>query len=190
MLWPYRRSQTSRSRPRSPSYCRTCSSWCCGSWGMEQHPDGLWCRWVQLLCMCSCICITCSTASESSAGDGLHKVTSQQLAASIQKLAKLQPRHESVWLAASCIQVAAQSASTTALWWRPISTQQRANVQTHALCSGIHPSVNASVAALTPCLPACSVIFFVLQHTPLIPMVTLVMAHGLSQDLFETYKVR
>lgn len=28
-----------------------------------------------------------------------------------------------------------------------------------------------------------------LQHTPLIPMMTLVMAHGLSQELFEKYKV-
>lgn len=28
-----------------------------------------------------------------------------------------------------------------------------------------------------------------LQHTPLIPMMALVMAHGLSQDLFEKYKV-
>ncbi len=31
--------------------------------------------------------------------------------------------------------------------------------------------------------------FTAMQGTPLIPMVTLVMAHGLSQDLFEKYKV-
>lgn len=36
---------------------------------------------------------------------------------------------------------------------------------------------------------SCRVVCMCLQGTPLIPMVTLVMAHGLSQDLFEKYKV-
>jgi hypothetical protein len=35
----------------------------------------------------------------------------------------------------------------------------------------------------------CVLVTSTMQHTPLIPMVTLILAHGLSQDLFETYKV-
>lgn len=39
-------------------------------------------------------------------------------------------------------------------------------------------------------LTMCVLVTSTMQHTPLIPMVTLVLAHGLSQDLFERYKVR